>query len=664
MHSQLVYSPLADDEIRLLTLLPAASLSAPLKLQLFHSNVHSPHVSYAALSYTWASKLEGNHDSDVELHESVDVDGHEVLLHQNLALALRSLRLDVPQCLWADALCIDQSNTAERSIQVMLMRRIFSKATNVWAWLGPAAKDSDLAMDFLTYLAEHSEEEHIGAWLGNEGMQPSYYPTWEALRALMSRNWWKRAWIVQEFALAQDVVFICGDRRLSSNDLEKADHLIFEQFTPSRNERVTALTRAVDINPRVLDPARNLLNLRRRLQRGERISALATVQMTRLTEATDPRDHLFAKLGLSGNEIAELCPPDYVARPEDVWFTFLSEYIKQKQDLYIICLAGMHPRIYQHLPSWLPDWGPSKPQYMLCSLFSGDRANWPAFDAASGSKPVATISTSKLEARTFLESKGLEVDVVDGVAGDPWWTERPSSLRQSQFAKNAYNNEAGAFEALLRTVTSNTNRLGFWTPPPPEFRLLFAKRWRELGMSTAAYELDSQQEQKELPLPFYPRASGFERAWRSMRHLQFAGLGLHQHVEAFLARSQSSASSASSSSSETDTTFDFSAPAPSHSLWTALEHSAGQACYERFVFTTREGRLGLGPSTAEPGDKIVVLLGCDVPVLLRPLDEGYRLVGECYVDGVMYGEMTRELGQKASDSDSESLLPLKSFVLY
>jgi hypothetical protein len=637
--------PLAEDEFRLLILIPAVSLSAPLRVLIFHDNVYNPEASYAALSYTWASQLEGNDDNNGEL-EAVYVDGQETFLHQNLAKALRSIRIDKPQCVWADALCIDQSNIAERNVQVTLMRQIFSKATNVWAWLGPTAKGSDLAMDFLAHLAKHSREDHIGGWLGNEGMHPSKYPDWEGLRALMARNWWKRAWIVQEFALAQNVIFICGDRRLSADDLEAADHLIFMEFTPSKNERVTALTRAVDINPRVLDPARNLMSLRRRLQQGEQLSALATLQMTRLTNATDPRDHLFAKIGLSGRELIDLCPPDYAAKPEDTWFRFSSEYIKQKKDLYVICLAGMQPRTYHSLPSWLPDWGPSKPQYMLCSLFTGKQ--WPLFDAANGAEAVATISSEKIEPGIFLTCKGIVVDTVDGVAGDPWWADRPTHLRQSRCKKNAYKTQIGAFEALLRTVTDNTNRMGAWGPPPPEFKPLFAKRWQELRATTAPYEADPNQ---PLPLPFFARASGFERAWRSMRGLKLDGVELHQHVEAGLVDAQNKASSSASSEEQ----FDFSAPAPFHPLWTALEHSAGQACYERFVFTTNQGYIGISSSTIEPGDKIVILLGCKVPVVLRPLDKGYQLIGESYVDGIMYGELAKEAGRSGSGVSIEDI---------
>jgi hypothetical protein len=140
---------------------------------MFHTKLCIPQVPYAAISYTWTSRSDGDDHSNGDLYELVDVDGHETSLCHNLAMALRSVRLEVSQCLWVYALRIDQSNTAERNIQVVRMRNILSNATNVLAWLGPAAKGSDLAMDFLAHLTRHSCKEHIGAWLGNEGVHPS-----------------------------------------------------------------------------------------------------------------------------------------------------------------------------------------------------------------------------------------------------------------------------------------------------------------------------------------------------------------------------------------------------------------------------------------------------------------------------------------------------------
>jgi hypothetical protein len=631
MSTKLNYQPLSDNEFRLLTLLPAESPSERLKLEIFHSSLANPALSYIALSYTWESRLDSDDNDIVDHRELVEVNGQDISLHSNLVAALRCVRSNSAQCIWADALCIDQTNIPERCSQVLLMREIFSRASNVWAWLGREAKDSNLAMDFLSRIARGADDEHIGSWLGNEALQPSYYPTWEALRHLMSRNWWKRAWIIQEFALAQEVTFLCGDRRLSAEDFEAADQLLFVHFSTAKNNNVTVLRKFVPITARTFQAARNLLDLRRRLQRGEQISALASLQMTRLAFATDPRDHLFAKLGLSGRELAELCPPNYSVEPEAVWFAFLSTYIKQHKDLYIICLAGMQPRTYHHLPSWLPDWGPSKPAYPLCSFTVGEKPHWPFFDAANGSKAVTSISTPKIAVNTVLSCEGLEIDIVDGVAGDKW-AENPTVMRQSQYSENSYKTTSGAFQALCRTVTSNTNRTGDWGPPSPEFNVIFAKRWRELNRAVAEYEIDNTL---ALPNPLYTSASGFERAWRSMRGLKLNGTTLRSVVEAGL-----KAELATRPPEEEQLE---AIPAPYHPLWTALEHSAGQACFERFVYTTTKGRLGIGPATVEPGDRVVILLGCRVPVLLRPHEQRYRIIGESYVDGIMYSEAMAEI---------------------
>ena len=59
----------------------------------------------------------------------------------------------------------------------------------------------------------------------------------------------------------------------------------------------------------------------------------------------------------------------------------------------------------------------------------------------------------------------------------------------------------------------------------------------------------------------------------------------------------------------------------------------------RLVVETREGYIGLVPEMAQLGDQVCVLLGCDLPMLLRPTSESeYQVVGSCYVDGLMFGE--------------------------
>jgi len=37
-----------------------------------------------------------------------------------------------------------------------------------------------------------------------------------------------------------------------------------------------------------------------------------------------------------------------------------------------------------------------------------------------------------------------------------------------------------------------------------------------------------------------------------------------------------------------------------------------------------------------------VIVGCDVPLVLRRVEEHYDLIGDCYVEGIMQGEAMRK----------------------
>ena len=61
-------------------------------------------------------------------------------------------------------------------------------------------------------------------------------------------------------------------------------------------------------------------------------------------------------------------------------------------------------------------------------------------------------------------------------------------------------------------------------------------------------------------------------------------------------------------------------------------------CSDRSFLLLRTHVIALGPQTCKKGDLVCVLHGSSVPHILRPQDKYYRYVGECYVDGIMYGE--------------------------
>ena len=58
------------------------------------------------------------------------------------------------------------------------------------------------------------------------------------------------------------------------------------------------------------------------------------------------------------------------------------------------------------------------------------------------------------------------------------------------------------------------------------------------------------------------------------------------------------------------------------------------------LFTTSLGYLGMGPPNMEKEDGVVIFKGATVPFVVRSLGDGkYKLLGECYCDGIMDGEI-------------------------
>jgi hypothetical protein len=63
----------------------------------------------------------------------------------------------------------------------------------------------------------------------------------------------------------------------------------------------------------------------------------------------------------------------------------------------------------------------------------------------------------------------------------------------------------------------------------------------------------------------------------------------------------------------------------------------------RRFFVTEKQYFGLAPPQAEPGDKIAFFSGYAVPFILRREGNGYRIIGETHVQGLMNGEILEEL---------------------
>ncbi|KAM0815594.1 putative Mid2 domain-containing protein [Seiridium cardinale] len=98
----------------------------------------------------WQGKtLKTNDPGSVQEQILITANLHELLLE------LRNRRYD--DFIWIDAICINQRDSAEKSMQIPLMRNIYEEAKRVLVWLGPADNVTKGALRVLTNLTKTFE---------------------------------------------------------------------------------------------------------------------------------------------------------------------------------------------------------------------------------------------------------------------------------------------------------------------------------------------------------------------------------------------------------------------------------------------------------------------------------------------------------------------------
>lgn len=91
--------------------------------------------------------------------------------------------------------------------------------------VGPLVGGSDLAMNFLAHLAKCMERADSLKWALRISAE-KYYTSWKAFQNIMQRSWWRRAWVIQEVALAKEVEFACGERTLSETQFIRVNNFL------------------------------------------------------------------------------------------------------------------------------------------------------------------------------------------------------------------------------------------------------------------------------------------------------------------------------------------------------------------------------------------------------------------------------------------------------
>ena len=75
-----------------------------------------------------------------------------------------------------------------------------------------------------------------------------------------------------------------------------------------------------------------------------------------------------------------------------------------------------------------------------------------------------------------------------------------------------------------------------------------------------------------------------------------------------------------------------------HPKSAVLQKWMGEICLGRKLIISTEGYLGYTTEAAELEDEIWLIPRCEMPIVLRRVEGGHRLIGEAYIHGLMQGQ--------------------------
>ena len=601
-----------EDEFRLVEIQPGKPDDA-ICCHLFTARV-SDKPKYEALSYTW-----GNPDDKQTIEckgAAGDQDGH-LLVTQNCAAALRRLRLeDSPRTVWIDSICINQTELTEKNHQLELMAQIYTQAERVVIHLGESGGDSDSAIDWLRQIDDPDfDYEPPHSYRQEERV---IRPETEMLESLFSRPWFNRIWVLQEAILSKTAIVYCGEKTISWDAIKH-----FKQF---------------NVSARWLDDLPHII-ARRQITPNDTVAVeyevLKELLQARHCESTDPRDKIYALLPLLSH--AGINPdiiPNYNHSPTQV-YTDVAIYLMKSIGLELLCAVNGRSQL-PGLPSWVPDWSirTHRPllglniQHRFWSRYRYFRAGGEfKIPKRGGWRWKSNFSVKRTEQdgtlSAHIKTKAFRLGKIIGI-GDPC-------------ADDADIPPFRQWKALASTdLTANTSQ----NPPqePAETTVLGSARRLADTITESLLSITGNTASSMPPTTTVTSpCSSDQRDGKPgdvFEYTVVAGMVVYSDVLTTTVKQFITDDGDENKKVHIREWMKGLAPSHRNQVKKILEAGRG-----RKFLVTENGYMGLAPLDAESGDFVFIVPGVSVPFVLREKSGGFRLVGECYVQNFMDGEL-------------------------
>ena len=542
---------------------------------------------YTAYSYVWGDDTPVMHiNSGGGLHIELAASAAEII---------EELSSGAAGFIWIDTLCIDQGDPEEKSKQVELMAEVYSSAKRVIVWLGRQMQDGDLALRFVSELdAYFLKCEASGIALTEKIITeaPKRITTgwrkWKALAILLKCSLFERMWIVQEVVMApfkldqngidDGATLICRKVALSFRIFVRVVDTLMKLGTAVK----ILLADFRDSFPRAMGCAVEMGELRQLRLQNRTISFDYALRKCSEFQATYGVDKIYAVRNfVQRDAFVDTLRTNYTDKGsvEELFTKVAVGFLKQENPFQFLHIAGIGwPRRLVNLASWVPDW--NRPySFQVYGHYSPENAY-----SASSSECSEPIINSKDQSLTV---KIVRVDRVRRIFGHPPIESLRSPIYDlGRLVRMAYDfaRESPYYSSLRSNIEGKVMAPFLVVNRLQEDEVELKRRFHSWLDYTEGEGTGSPATRNKI----YP-------AWiKFFEAIQFAMAG------------------------------------------------------HRAMFGTCEhGFLGWGPTGLQVDDEICIIIGASTPFILRPLEnvagmnlgaQRWRLVGECYIQGLMNGE--------------------------
>ncbi|CAH0044788.1 unnamed protein product [Clonostachys solani] len=612
-----------DDEIRLLQIEASSDPDSEIKCRLLTTPLGSA-GRYIALSYCWG---------DPGIKGKIIVSQRSMMVTKNLISALQDLRSRGYLCIWADAVCINQSDLEERSQQILRMAGIYRSASKVVAYLHGATlsaaklasalflriKDSeDVARKAREdYKRRKKRESDLagtkkGKWPLFNRDQPKprklrrpERPHFQidghehyVLSKLLSNPYWCRSWIIQEISTNTELEIIWGHQIFDLKSLIKVACLASE----SNGIRI----------PRQLAHIQDIDRIRTAQLTMRPHSILEVLPLTRNTRASEPRDRIYAILGVTSNGNILVPFPNYSLPDSAVNRDITVRMIQRTKSLDFV--------IFKHgeVGPWSHDWFSPKSfcdRRMQCFIKSSIHgySEFSQIHYNASNKRVAEFEVRK----TSLFVQGFVVD--DIIQCSPTLSEALQGGLKTHSWKyiKEQNHRIGISESKRRKHSRALAWLLYGINLQHDFSTSYQVHVTVLGRLLKTLR---ESRKRENSLDFIKELI----QWLCCCCEESFEIKGYPLTSWFTGKEGPLASY-------------------SNARINALTELHSNLGLQMRLGSTHHGHLGWFNRNTLPGDKIAIIFGCRFPAVLRKCGENrYCVVGEAVVQGLMFGEAMRK----------------------